>query len=290
MSDGREIQRSNKELDKQGGDRKVWVQQAKKDIENLESQAGQQNNKLLQIARQTLQAWNWIQQHQDQFEKPVYGPPIVECSVKDPRYIDLVESLFTKTDFTCLTVQTKSDFKKLRHQTYDIMRLNEINIRTMTGSLQDFPPPVSKQDMGRLGLDGFALDYMTGPDPVLAMLCAEGPRFHQSGIALHDITSHQYDLIQNSPISTWVAGKSFYRITRRREYGPGATSTQVRDVKSAQIWTDQPVDMTAKRELQRKIDGWEEEMTELRKNLAQNNEQIRKLREQRDRLEDEKVR
>ena len=267
----------------------MLVSQAKRDIENLDSQAGQQNNKLMQIARQTSQAWKWIQQHQDQFEKPVCGPPIVECSIKDPRYVDLVEGLFTKSDLICFTVQTKSDFKKLRHQVYDIMRLTEVNIRTMTAGLQEFPSPASNEVMQRLGLDGFALDFLSGPEPVLAMLCAEGPRLHQSGVALRDISPEQYELIQNSPIATWVAGKSFYRINRRREYGPGATSTQVRDIRPAQVWTDQPVDMAAKRELQHKIGNWEQEMVGLRQRLEENRVELEKVKEKAEILEGDKV-
>ena len=67
-------------------------------------------------------------------------------------------------------------------------------------------------------------------------------------------------MLHNSPIAAWATGKSVYKISRRREYGPGASSTQVRDVKKAGVWTEQPVDSMAKRELQENIAGWAEEV------------------------------
>ena len=277
------------ELNKKGQDKSVQITQAEGDLDNLESQEGQQNNKLLRASRDTAQAWAWIKQHQDEFEKPIYGPPIVECSVKDPKYVDLVESLFSKTDFTVFTVQTRGDYKKLSDQLYGRMRLVQVNIRTMTGGLDNFPPPASDENMRRYGFEGWALDYVTGPEVVLAMLCAEGPHLSQTGMSLRDTTPQQYEMLQDSPIGSWVTSKSLYKIARRREYGASATSTQVRDIKKAQIWTDQPVDVTAKRELQRNIEGWKEEIDAFKRQIDNHNRRVEQLRTEKDRLQEELV-
>lgn len=285
-----ELQHKMSDLNKMGVDKNARIQQARRDLANLESQAGQQNNKLAQVARDSARAWSWIQEHQDEFEKQVYGPPIVECSVKDPRFVDLVEGVFTKTDLMCFTVQTRSDFKKLHSQLHQHMGLVEINIRTMTGGLDNFRPPISEEERKRYGFDGWALDYMIGPEPVLAMLCAEGPRLHQAAVALQDTTDQQYKMLQGSPIQSWITSKSHYRINRRREYGPGAVSTQVRDLKPAQIWTSQPVDLTAKRELQENIEGWGEEVKSIAGSIENIKAQIKQMRDEKEGLEREQVR
>lgn len=277
------------DLNKQGVDKNTRIEQARRDLANLESQAGQQNNKLAQVARDSARAWSWIQEHQDEFEKQVYGPPIVECSVKDPRFVDLVEGVFTKTDLICFTVQTRSDFKKLHSQLHQRMGFVEINIRTMTGGLDNFRPPINEEERKRYGFDGWALDYMIGPEPVLAMLCAEGPRLHQAAVALQDTTDQQYKMLQDSPIQSWITSKSHYRISRRREYGPGAVSTQVRDLKPAQIWTSQPVDLTAKRELQENIEGWGEEVKSIAGSIENMKAQIKQMRDEKAGLEREQV-
>ena len=286
---GEELQTSMRGLAQQAQDKKTRIENTKRELSNLESQAGQQYNKLERAAKESAIAWKWIQDHQDEFDKPVFGPPIVECSVKDPRYVDLVEGIFSSTDFTCFTVQSREDFNKLHHHLYNRMRLSQINIRTMTGGLSNFRPPISDEERRRYGFDGWALDFMNGPEPVLAMLCAEGPRLHQTAVALRDTTAQQYDILQSSPVASWITSKSYYRISRRREYGPGATSTQVRDVRPARIWTDQPVDSSLKRELQENIQGWTEEVGAIHNQIEASKNEVRRLRAKRDELVQERV-
>ena len=86
---------------------------------------------------------------------------------------------------------------------------------------------------------------------------------HEAGVALRATAPQQVGYLQNSPIQSWVTSKSTYRITRRREYGPNAMSTLVKNIRKAIVWTDQPVDLTAKRELQENIQGWTEEVASL---------------------------
>jgi hypothetical protein len=199
-----------------------------------------------------------VQHHQDEFEKPVLGPPIVECSVKEPRYVDPVESLFQKGIMLSFTTQTKNDFKKLSDIAAS-QRLSEINIKQMGDGLEPFQPPVSADEMSRFGFDCWALDLLEGPEKILAMLCAE-VHIHATGVAMRDTNSQQFEMLQNSPISAWVTSKSSYKFNRRREYGPGATSTQVKAVRKAAVWTEQPVDLTAKKALQESIAGLNEEV------------------------------
>ncbi|KAM0800108.1 structural maintenance of chromosomes 5 smc5 [Usnea florida] len=254
-----ELKKHQEELRRRGLDKNYRIQQAQTDLAQLDSQAGRQISKLKEVSREASRLWAWVQQNQDLFEKPVFGPPIVECSIKDPKYVDLVESLFQESSMTAFTVQTKGDFKKLSDQAHDRMQLSAVNIRTQLVGLDAFRPPVSADQMTRFGFEGWALDFMNGPEPVLAMLCGE-LHIHEAGIALRDITSQQFELLQDSPIQSWVASKSTYRISRRREYGPSATSTLVKDIRRASIWTDRPVNLTAKREMQENIQGWSEEV------------------------------
>ena len=293
MSQQREKQRKTRELTSNaqeqkncasecvrlGREKNERIAEAQRRLENLDSQAGQQGAKLRGISSETAEAWDWIQANQNEFEHPVFGPPILECSVKDPRYVDAIESLFQKNDFLTFTTQSRNDFKKLGEQLYGKMKLGEINIRTSTIGLDQCRAPVSDEQMQRYGFEGWALDFIAGPAPVLAMLCGEC-RIHQTGVSLRDISQRQYEALQNSPISSWVTGKASFQITRRREYGPGATSTRVRDIKMGRYWTNQPVDMRAKRDLEMNIQGWTEEMQELTTKANEANGRLRKLREE----------
>ena len=253
-----ELQKKQTELTQRGRDKKSRMQQAQDNLAALDSQAGKQNAKLQVASTQVAKLWAWVQQHQDEFDKPVLGPPLVECSVKDLKYVDQIEAFIQKGTMLSFTVQTDEDFKRLSDAAVKL-GVSESNIRTMTAGLDQFPPPVSSDEKKRFGFEHWTLDLLSGPEPVLAMLCYDY-HIHATGIATRDITSQQYDMLQNSPIAAWATGKSVYKISRRREYGPGASSTQVRALNKASIWTEQPVDTTAKRELQENIAGWAEEV------------------------------
>ncbi|KAI9737881.1 MAG: Structural maintenance of chromosomes protein 5 [Cirrosporium novae-zelandiae] len=273
----KDFKQEQRDLTEQGTRRNAQINDAKLQLENLASQVGQRNQALSRTFPDTAKAWAWIQQNQDVFESPVYGPPIVECSVKDPRHADLIESLFQRDNFSCFTVQNKRDFGKLQAQLYGTMKLSEITIRTAPVGLDRFKPPATETQLHQLGLEGWALDYMEGPEPVLAMLC-DAARLHQTGVSLRETSDEQYSALEKSQISTWVAGKHIYQITRRREYGPGAVSTRVRDVRPAQIWTTQPVDTGLRAELMENIEGWGEEVKAFDQKAQEIQQKIEALR------------
>jgi hypothetical protein len=227
------------------------IKSAEEQLRSLDSQAGQQEAKLKKLSFDSFRAYQWVLDNADKFEREVFGPPMMTCSIRDPKYADAVESLFGRTDLLTFTTQSRNDFRVLQRAMVE-MRLHDISIRTCSAQLGQFQPPTSQDELQRLGFDGWARDYLSGPEPVLAMLCSEN-RLHQTPIALRDISDQQYQRIQNGPISSWVAGKSGYRIIRRQEYGPGAVSTRLNPIRPAKVWTDQPADPLAKQELQMRI-------------------------------------
>ena len=256
-------------LKQHGLTKRKEVEEAERELEDLNSQAGQQVTKLRMHSAHTAQAWNYIQKHMDHFDMPIYGPPIVECSVKDARYVDAMEAIFQKSDLLSITAQTRADFKKLSDLLYRDMKLADINLKCQTTSLtQEMQrrPNISEQQMRQCGLDGWALDFIEGPEPVLAMLCSSA-NLQAVGIALQDLSEAQYNLIMETRIGSWASGRLVYRTTRRAEYGPGATSTTTRSIRPAQIWTDQPVDAGARREVEEKIEALKSEFEEMRERM-----------------------
>ncbi|KAL4870394.1 hypothetical protein BDV12DRAFT_165889 [Aspergillus spectabilis] len=228
------------------------LKQVEQQLRGLDSQAGRQEKKLQEASGDSYKAYRWLLNNQDKFEKEVFGPPIVTCSINDPRYADHVESLLQRTDFTAFTVQTRNDFRTLQRNLIGQLKLHDISIRTSSLSLDSLRSPLSTDELGNLGFQGWAKDFLSGPEPVLAVLCSEN-RLHQTPISLRDISDDTYATLERGSISSWVAGKQTYQIIRRREYGPGATSTRVRQVRPARVWTSQPVDVSTKGELEQTI-------------------------------------
>ena len=130
--------------------------------------------------------------------------------------------------------------------------------------------------MHDLGLDGWAINHLNGPEPVLAMLC-EGKLLHSTATARRDISDDQLKRISESPISGAVAGKYSYRFTRRREYGAAGNSTAVREIRPAKMWTNQPVDIGARAALQRELNEHKSDLEDIRNELSQFGEEKKEL-------------
>lgn len=264
------------------------IANAEQRLIDLKSQSGQQEEKLKRLSDHSSKAWEWIKRNQDRFEKHVYGPPIVECSVKDPRYASAAESLLQRNDFMAFTTQTRADFRTLQRALNQELGLHDISIKTCTVSLSSMSPPVTDEELRSLRFDGWAKDFMDGPEPVLAMLCSES-RFHQTAITLRDISDDEYRRMESSNISTWVAGNQGYQVIRRREYGPSATTTRVRQLRPARMWTDTLVDSSStERDLMNCISEWKQELSEILASGEEERSTLQRLKGERDAASGEK--
>ncbi|KAI3545384.1 RecF/RecN/SMC N terminal domain-containing protein [Colletotrichum filicis] len=254
---------------KEQGHAKTHMKQAlNRELEGLHSQQGQMLSFIQKKWPDVAKGYAWLQENTDKFEKEVFGPPALCCSVKDERYSDQIQALLHNDDFLCFTAQTREDHKKLSHYLYKVMSLS-VNVRSILKPLHEFRPKMSRDEANALGLDAFALDMITGPEPVLAMLCNE-KKIDASGIALKDINDAQYDqIVQGEVINNWSTGRQLYRVSRRKDLGPGAVSTMTRGIQQGMFWTDQPVDEAEKSEIKRKISEVEAEFDALK---AQNTE------------------
>ncbi|OQE42428.1 hypothetical protein PENCOP_c004G05193 [Penicillium coprophilum] len=280
----REIQDRRQPLQDQQQQVQRNIKQAETQLSSLDSASGQQELKLHKSSHDSLKAYRWLLENQSKFEKEVFGPPIVTCSITDPNYADAVESLFQKTDFTSFTVQTKNDFRTLQHAINQTLKLHDISIRTCSLSLDSMKPPMPNDQLAQLGFDGWARDFLTGPDPVMAMLCSE-KNLHSTPIGLREISNEVFTRLEEGLMSTWVSGKTSYQVNRRREYGPGATSTRVREIKRAQVWTEQPVDVSLKREHQQNITLWNEQLQDIKEKLESERDAVLKIREEHGQVE-----
>ncbi|KAL4989417.1 P-loop containing nucleoside triphosphate hydrolase protein [Aspergillus falconensis] len=248
----KEIQERKRQLHEQLNETSVRLKQAENQLRGLDSRAGQQEKKLQDVSADSHRAYRWLLNNQDKFEQEVFGPPLVTCSIKDPKYADHIESLLQRTDFTSFTVQNRRDFRTLQRYLSHELRLHDISIRTSSIPVENLRSPLPDHELRDLGFQGWAKDFLNGPEPVVAMLLSE-KLLHQTPVSLRDISDQAFATLERGSISSWVAGKQNYTVNRRREYGPGATSTRVRQVRPARVWTSQPVDASVKAELQRRI-------------------------------------
>ncbi|KAG9258725.1 structural maintenance of chromosome complex subunit SmcA [Emericellopsis atlantica] len=250
-------------ISEEGKAKRREIQTTEKNIESFNTQQGQQMALMQKNFPEHAKGWEWVQEHQNEFEKEIFGPAMVTCSIKDERYSDQVQSVLGQEDFTCFTAQTTNDLTKLNDQLLRTMSLS-VATRSCANPLSSFKTPVALEEARRLGMEGFAIDYVDGPEPVLAMLCASSG-LHRAGISLQEHTDQQYEaIVQSGAINSWSAGKTAYNIRRRREYGPGAVTTVTKPVKGGRFWKSQPLDSAELNEYKRRLAQASEEFARLK--------------------------
>ncbi|KAK3991141.1 SMC5-like protein [Cladorrhinum sp. PSN332] len=242
-------------------------------LKDLDTQQGQRLHMLKSFNSDVARGWEWLLENQDQFEKEIFGPPMLTCSIKDDRYSDAIQAMLQKDDFICFTTQTVNDQKKLMDRFIGDLGLS-VPIRGSMKALSSFGPPLPREQLSGLGLDGYALDYLDGPEPVLAMLCFQ-KKLHASGVALRDISDEQFHRIrEGDKINQFATGNKFSRITRRKEYGPDAISTRTVQFGNGRWWKDQPVDATEKDELLRKEKELQEQVSVIKVQHKEKKERV----------------
>ncbi|CAD6444506.1 af7315f0-ec30-42a7-8ece-5fccc6a70508 [Sclerotinia trifoliorum] len=271
-----ELQESREVLRAKGRDLRAEQDRAKQDLADFDSQAGRQINKIAQHSRDTAIAWKWVQDNPNKFEKEVYGPPLITCSVKDPRYTDAVESLFRQSNMLTITAQTQADYKLLNDQFHSAeMRLAEVRTQMSTQTLAETigRPSATIAELNSIGLDGWAIDFIDAPEPVLAMLCND-IRAHRTAVTLQDVTEEQHERIIRAGITSFVTKTTTYKITTRREYN--ASSTQTSGINRARFFIDGVVDTSGRRmieenlqELGRKFEALKKENEDISDKIEQ---------------------
>jgi len=246
-------------------DKRERLARAKRDIEGLRTQAGQQANRLAQKAPDSAKLLNFVKEKGDRFTAQVFGPPLVECHITNNHFTDIIESLLHPSDITeAFTVQNQADFKTLNTIAFEELRLTTISIRLadrdMDHWMRQRASVMSDEQKRNLGIDGWALDYLDGPAPVLSMLCKDS-HMHETPIMKQDHDDAKYQTLSKMNLRTWFAGSKCYKITKRQEYGISAGS--VKAVAAARFWTTQPVDTRHEADLRDNIEGWTTELQEM---------------------------
>jgi structural maintenance of chromosomes protein 5 len=241
------------ELKDQGSERQRIMADLKKNLERFDTQAGQRESQLSQKSKDTFDAWQWIQNNRNLFEKHVYGPPMVECSLKDPKIAAKIESVMQESDFKIITVQTIADFKLLQQKLNVEMGKHDVSLRTCSDAdHMRFRRPIPDDELESYGLSGYVIDQLEGPGPVLAMLCHER-LLHSSGIASGRLSDAQHERLQDSDIKSYVTADTSYRVTKRAEYGKEGNINSSRPLIAPKIWTTQSVDMGRKAAMSREL-------------------------------------
>ncbi|CAI6261297.1 unnamed protein product [Periconia digitata] len=228
----------------------------------LDTQMGKKGEILRKMNEQMFRAWNWLEQNKAslQLHDDVYAPPILCCSIPDPDYASAVESQLRPPDLFAITCTNPHDAKIVQNKLVGTrenggLELHKITIRTVPNVRP--APPVSREELHRLGFHSWIIDHIVGPDPVLNMLCNDA-KLHASAFAPRTLSPAQFAAVQQSRIRKWVSGNEVCQISTRKEYG--ISSTNILQIKPAKYFTGQSVDTEEKDKLDAEILGLKHEL------------------------------
>lgn len=274
--------------------REQRITMVERNMENLRSKAGQQVNKLRALSRETATAWEWIQNNRDRFSGKVFGPPVIECSVKDPKMVKAFEASLGEADVTSLIVTNVDDFNMLQEELLGRLNMSQINLRQVAAPLSSWRPPMAHENLQTLGLHCYVLDLVEGPEEVLSMLCKDRG-IHLAAVSLSDIDDKQFETLSRSSINHWVTPSTSYSITRRAEYGDAGTSTRTTMLREPRWFTNQAVDTreeerlrNEKLELQGELEELRNQREAFKEDHVRYSGQIKELKKQRFELQEEK--
>lgn len=253
----------------------------------MDSQDGKNVSKLRALGKETAQAWEWITKNREKFEEEVFGPPLISCKLKDQGYADQIESYIQIGVFLTITTQNSNDFNTLSNA-ISTLRLADVQFQTSRRG----PPAnrlMSTEQLQQLGLDGWAIDMIEGPEQVRGMLCNAG-QLDRTAVGLREINEAQYNAILQTHLSKVAAGGTQYSVFRRSEYGPEAMSTATKTFAPARILTDRPVDTSERTSLEEEISQLEARFELLRPKVGPVREKLAQLAEEKSSVHREMVR
>lgn len=241
------------DLQTQRDTRRTKIAGLEERIQTLDTKAGQTEVKLEEVSKDTARAWKWINENQQIFEKPVFGPPIIVCNVPETRMAVVVENVLTRTDKILITAQTYSDFTLLQNKLFKELKLHDVSLRTrQSHDNSHFPKPYSLEQLEQYGMSSYLIDHIEGPPEVIAQLCLER-QIHKTGVTAGTVSSEQHDRMLHSELSGYFSENTVNSFVRRRDLGSGASISRSSRAMPANIWVDQPVDMNRKAAMQRDI-------------------------------------
>lgn len=224
------------------------------ELQGLKTASGQLLRKLQAVSPDSVKAVEWLEKNKSLFKGEVYGPPLITCSIKNRKIADAVESAIGQGDFLTFTVTNKEDFQTLTHhllsRNENCLSLSDIHVKQASKPIGSLQTQTDQATLQSLGFDGWLIDALEGPEPVLVML-AEACGLHRTAFTTGVQSDAQFQRAQASPINRWATGDTLYITTTRREYNQSSTSTT--SLRKARFWVDTLVDTSQESELNRSI-------------------------------------
>jgi tellurite resistance protein len=225
---------------------------------NLDNIRQQKLHALKQSDPQLYKAITILHGSRDSFEGRVYEPLMLELSVKDSSYADILEATMNYSMLSTFVCEKEQDYYTLRRI---LVKDNKLRVNVACPSAVDYERirnPMQHEKVRSLGFECLAFDQLVGPEPVLAYAC--------SGAYLDSFAISRQSLSQNvlmnaeKELTRFSVGQTSYTV--RRAYG--TQSVQARLIKRSRFFLGS-VDQELKRRLENELEDIHSEISTFKK-------------------------
>lgn len=230
---------------------KITINQIQNKLSDLDNIREQRFQWIKQNDPDVYDAVIWLSNNRNKFKDYVYEPVYLEVFVKDLKYADFVEACFQKNTYMAFTLLNRDDYvlfnrllvdskegcgRELRLYAAEFSNTNapELNMQKQ--------PCTSSELKQNFGMDGYILDFLDGPSPVLNTLCHIA-NIHKIPVSMHEMTDSSYKKLSQTVNSAnqlifpiFISGKTHYTM-KRSKYGKKEVSTITKLITKAQRFT-----------------------------------------------------
>ncbi|KAK9450439.1 P-loop containing nucleoside triphosphate hydrolase protein [Limtongia smithiae] len=173
----------------------------KSQVEDLDSASARKMAHLKRFNIDTFNAVVWLRKNRHLFQHEVFEPPILSVTVNDPRKANAVETVIHKPQALTFTCLSREDYVTF---TTNVLDRQGFNVAVTEFSKSDKPnieawtPQCTNEQLRNFGLECWITDLISGPAPVLNMLC------HQCNIMDVAYSSRTLTALQKNKIDKFT--------------------------------------------------------------------------------------
>lgn len=183
-----------------------------------------------------------------------FEAPIVSCSVTDVSYARYIEQCIPNNDLFAITVSSKADFDAALP-----IVLDQHNAPIRHSNHMGVPQPaVSRERMLELGFDGYLLDFIKGPAPVLGMIF-NSAKLDKIPVRKRPFTNDQINVLTKSGpngravFDKFLAGDICFTVKQSR-YGQKLTFYNSESINQPKYFSSTGISLDVRQEYQRNIE------------------------------------
>ncbi|KAK9458118.1 hypothetical protein V1511DRAFT_491802 [Dipodascopsis uninucleata] len=241
------------------------------ELRSLESTSNRKLYAIRSYHSHTYDAIMWLRENKSLFKGEVFEPPILTISITDLDMVDAVETAIQRSQLLSFTCLSREDYLTFTSEVIDKRNLN-VYVSEFSGTenptFDTFKRLCSTEKLQSLGLSGWLVDCISGPDPVLTMLC-HMCQIHTTAYAKRALSVAQQDAIErftNSEgqliLRRYVTRSMGFRL-QRSLYGSRAVVSESRRIGAARVLSDSGIDQSRKKELTAKLSLWKDRIESL---------------------------